>query len=214
MIRRKRINWMTQVKNATQLGALGLAIAMTVPAMGFQRPQGKSNDNKSSSQGSTARPQRPGPRMGDWLRRNMNTPPAQQQQELERSDAFKKLNPQQQQRMLNQLNRFNSMSPEQKNRVITHIDRFDRLSPEQKDKAEALHKQFHQLTPERRQAIRRALFGMRDMNPDERQKNIDSPQMKRDFNDQELNIMKGYTSLGFPDNHAEEDGGGSQQEDM
>lgn len=117
--------------------------------------------------------------------------------------------------MLNQLNRFNLMSPDQKNRVLTHMDRFDRLTPEQKQRAEALHQQFHQLNPERRQAIRRALFGMRDMTPDERQQNIESPQMKKDFNDQERNIMRGYTSLGFPDNHAEPDGGGgSPQEEM
>jgi phage-related protein len=201
---------MVEVKRATQLGALGLAVAMTLPAMGFQRPQGKSNDNKSSSNGSTSRP---GPRAGDWLRRNMNTPPAQQQQELEKSDDFKKLPPQQQQRMLKQLNRFNLMSPDQKNRVLSHMDKWDRLTPEQKERASALHQQFHSLDSERRQAIRRALFGMRDMTPDERQKNLESPQMKKDFNDQEREIMKGYTALGFPDNHAEVEGGGSPQED-
>jgi phage-related protein len=202
---------MVYLKRLSQFGALGLAVAMSVPAMGFQKPSGKSsNDTKSSSTGRF----RPGPRAGDWLRRNMNTPPAQQKQELEKSEDFKKLPPQQQQRMLNQLNRFNNMSPEQKNRVLSHIDRFDRLSPEEKERAEALHQQFHQLPTERRQAIRRALFGMRDMNPDERQKSLDSGEMKSNFSEQERQIMKGYTSLGFPDQHAEPDGGGNPQQEM
>jgi hypothetical protein len=199
-----------ELKRLTQLGTLSLALAMTIPAMGFQHQQQKPSDNKSKGAAT-----RPSPRAGDWLRRNMNTPPAQQQQELEKSDDFKKLPPQQQQRMLKQLNRFNLMSPNQKSRVLEHMDKWDRLTPEQKQRASALHQQFHALDSERRQAIRRALFGMRDMNPDERQKNIESPQMKKDFNDQEREIMKGYTSLGFPDNHAEvDDNSGSPQENL
>src|SRR4051794_13821909 len=167
---------MIDLKRISQFGAFGLAVAMSLPAMGFQKSQGNSKDNKSnSSNGSTVRFQRPGPRAGDWLRRNMNTPPAQQKQELEKSDDFKRASPQQQQRMLNQLNRFNSMSPDQKNRVLTHMDWLDRLPADQKEKASALHQQFHQLPTERRQEIRRALFGMRDMSNDERQKKLDSP---------------------------------------
>ena len=204
---------MVDLKRITQLGALSLAVAMTVPAMGFQRPQGKSNDNKSSK-GSTIRFQGPGPHAGDWLRRNMNTPPAQQKQELEKSDDFKKLSPDQQKQLLNRLNRFNSMSPVQKNRVLSHMEWLEHLSPEQKKKASDLHDQFRQLNQDRRQEIRRALFGMRDMSPDERQKNIDSPQMKQNFSDQERQIMRGYTDLGFPDQHAEEDSGGSPQDQM
>jgi hypothetical protein len=186
---------------------------MTVPAMGFQRAQGKSNDSKSSK-GSAVRFQGPGPHAGDWLRKNMNTPPAQQKQELEKSDEFKKLPPDKQQQLLNRLNRFNSMSPVQKDRVLSHMEWLEHLSPDQKKKASDLHGQFRQLSPDRRQELRRALFNMRDMTPDERQKNIESPQMKQNFSDQERQIMKGYTDLGFPDQHAEDDGGGSPQEQM
>jgi hypothetical protein len=157
---------------------------------------------------------RPGPHFGDWLRKNMNTPPAQQKQELEKSDEFKKLPPDKQQQLLNRLNRFNSMSPVQKDRVLSHMEWLEHLSPDQKKKASDLHGQFRQLSPDRRQELRRALFNMRDMTPDERQKNIESPQMKQNFSDQERQIMKGYTDLGFPDQHAEDDGGGSPQEQM
>jgi hypothetical protein len=211
---RSRINGTMNLKRITQVGALGLAVAMSLPAMGFQKPQGNSKDSKSnSSNNSTVRFQRPGPRAGDWLRRNMNTPPAQQKQELEKSDDFKKLTPQQQQQLLNRLNRFNNMSPSQKNRVLTHMDWLDRLPADQKEKAAALHQQFHQLPSERRQEIRRALFGMRDLSNDERQKKLDSPEMKSNFSEQERQIMKGYTSLGFPDQH-DEDAGGSPQQEM
>jgi len=204
---------MMDVKRLTQFATLSLAFAVAVPAVGFQRPQGKSNESKSTK-GSNVHFQGPGPRTGDWLRRNMNTPPAQQKQELEKSDEFKKLNPDQQKQLLNRLNRFYCMSPDQKNRVLTHIDKFDRLPPEQKEKASALHQQFHQLTPDRRLAVRRALFGMRDMSVDERQKNIESPQIKSNFSEQERQIMKGYTELGFPDQHVEDDGGGTPQDQM
>jgi hypothetical protein len=205
---------MTTLKRITQLGTLGLAVAMTVPAMGFQKPQGNSKNNKSnSSNGSNVGFQHPGPHAGDWLRKNMNTPPAQQKQELEKSDDFKKLTPQQQQNLLNRLNRFNNMSPNQKTRVLTHMNWLDSLPADQKQKAVALHKQFHDLPTDRRLEIRRALFGMRDMNSDERQKKLDSPEMKSSFSDQELQIMKGYTSLGFPDQH-DDDAGGSPQQEM
>jgi Protein of unknown function (DUF3106) len=198
-----------KLKSTTKLGTLGLAVAMTMPAMAFQKPQNKSNDSKAS--GSNSSVQR-GPHAGDWLRRNMNTPPAQQKQELEKSDDFKKLSPDKQQKLLNRLNRFNSMSPNQKSRVLSHMEWLDNLPPEKKEKADALHLQFHQLSQDRRQAVRRALFGMRDMNPDERQKNIDSQEMKSSFSDNERQIMKGYTALGFPDQHSTDDGGGPQEE--
>lgn len=205
---------MRDVKRITQFGALGLAIAMTIPAMGFQRPQGKANENNKSNKGPAIRLQGPGPHAGDWLRRNMNTPPSQQQQELEKSDDFKKLNPTQQQQLLRRLNRFNSMSPDQKTRVLNRMEWLEHLPPDQKQKADALHQQFRQMTPERRQAVRRAMFGMRDMSTEERQKNIDSQEMKSNFSEQERNLMKGYTSLGFPDQRPDDDGGGSPQEEM
>jgi hypothetical protein len=213
MTPRSRINETMNLKRITQVGALSLAVAMSLPAMGFQKPQGNSKESKSNSNGSTVRFQRPGPRAGDWLRRNMNTPPAQQKQELEKSDDFKKLTPEQQQQLLNRLNRFNNMSPSQKNRVLTHMDWLDRLPADQKQKAAALHQQFHELPSDRRQEIRRALFGMRDMSSDERQKKLESPEMKSNFSEQERQIMKGYTSLGFPDQH-DDDNGGSPQEQM
>lgn len=185
-----------------QIGALGLAVALSVPAYAFQRPQNKSNDQNQKSSG---RFQGPGPHAGDWLRKNMNTPPAQQKQELEKSDDFKKLNPAQQQQLLNRLNHFNNMSPDQKNRVLTHMQWLEHLPPDQRQKADALHQQFHSLSPDRRTAVRRGLFSMRDMSPQDRQKTIDSQQMKSNYSDQERQIMKGYTDLGFPDQHAEEE---------
>jgi Protein of unknown function (DUF3106) len=214
-IRRFRIKRTSSVRQNLQVGTLVVAMALTVPALGFQRPQGNTGNSKGgTSTGTNVRFQGPGPHSGDWLRRNMNTPPAQQKQELEKSDDFKKLNPEQQQKLLRRLNRFNSMSTEQKSRVLSHMEWLEHLSPDQKKKADVLHEEFHQLPAERRQAIRRALFGMRDMNADQRQKNIESNDMKSTFSDQEREIMKGYTALGFPDKHAEENSGGSPQEEM
>ena len=68
MTRRNRINGTMNLKRITQVGALSLAVAMSLPAMGFQKPQGNSKESKSNSNGSTVRFQRPGPRAGDWLR--------------------------------------------------------------------------------------------------------------------------------------------------
>ena len=191
---------------------LALSVVMTVPAMGFQRQQ---NRQSQPPQNQNNRPNNPPSRddsrgnfksgkVGDWLRKNMNTPPAQQKQELESSDDFKKLTPEGQQRVLNRLNRFNAMSPAQKQRTIDHAERVDNMTPEQQEKARGLHLQLHSLNPDRRIAVRRALFEMKDMSAEDRQKKIDSPQMKKEYNDQERQIMKGYTELGIPDQHSEE----------
>lgn len=142
----------------------------------------------------------------------MNTSPAQQRQELEKSDDFKKLSPDKQQQLLNRLNRFNSMTPDQKNRVLNHMEWLEHLPPDKKKEADALHQQFHNLSVDRRQAVRRALFGMKDMNPGERQKNIESQEMKSNFSENERQIIKGYTQLGFPDQHSEDDGGSPREE--
>jgi len=198
---------------STRIATMALALAFTMPAMAWQRGQGKADNGKGGSKNQSTGVQRGNRHTGDWLRKNMNTPLAQQKQELENSEDFKKLPADRQQQLLQRLNRFNSMSPDQKNRVITHMVWLDHLTPDQKDKAKALHQQFHDLSVDRRQAIRRALYGMRDMNPDERQKNIESPQIKSNFSDHERDIMKGYTSLGFPDQHTDEDTN-SPQEDM
>lgn len=210
------------MKRITKFGTLGLAVALTVPAVALQRPQ----DNKSkgnnqsrgqnqdkSSRSGDGRFQGTGPRAGDWLRRNMNTPPAQQKQELEKSDDFKKLPPARQQQLLNQLNQFNNMTPGQKNRWVSHMVWLDNLSPDQRQKADTLHQQFHDLSADRRIAVRKALVGMRDMGPDERQRSIDSPQMRSNYSDHERQIIRGYTELGFPDQHAD-DGTNNPQEEM
>src|SRR4051812_40727144 len=123
------------VKQITQIGMLALAAAIATPAMGYQGAQkSTANAQENGRSGSSVRFQ--GPHAGDWLRRNMNTSPAQQKQELEKDDQFKKLPAEKQQQLMNSLNRFNSMTPQQKSRMLSHMEWLEHLPADKKQKAD------------------------------------------------------------------------------
>lgn len=140
----------------------------------------------------------PGPHSGDWLRRNMDLTPQQQQQKLRNDPAFQKLTPEQQQRLTDQLNHFNSLNPNQKQRMLDRMEWMEHLPPEQHQQVQQMRQQMSQLDPTRRQAIRRAMVSMRDLTPEERHKMIDSPQMASSFSAEERKIMHGVADVRMP----------------
>jgi hypothetical protein len=145
----------------------------------------------------------PGPHAGDWLRKNFNLPPAEQERALENDEQFKQLSPQDRERLKQRLSRFNSLPPQEKQRWLNRMAWFDHLSPEQRAKANQVHQQMQSIAPQRRQAMYQALAGMRNLTPDQRQKMIDSDQVKNQFSEQERQAMHGISDIGLPN----EDGG-------
>ncbi|HWR34566.1 MAG TPA: DUF3106 domain-containing protein [Clostridia bacterium] len=134
-----------------------------------------------------------GPHVGDWLRRYMAIPPAEQQKQLEQDPAFKQLPANRQQRLRQKLNDFNQLPPDQRKRVLNRMETFEQLSPDQQRRARELFSKFRRIDPERRGTVLRELRRLRDMNPDERQKALDSN--RGSFSDQERELLKGLTEL-------------------
>lgn len=187
----------------SNLAALALASVLAIPAAAWQgggRPQRQQGTPQGMNRpsGGAQRLQGPGPHAGDWLRNNMNLPPAEQEKKLESDDAFRKLPPQQQDRLRNRLQKFNNLPTDQKQRWLTRMEWYEHLNPDQRQRAKDLHMQMQSLDPDRRKAIRKTLNSMRDMSPDQRQKAIESDGVKNSFNDQERQIMKGMADIAPP----------------
>jgi hypothetical protein len=135
-----------------------------------------------------------GPHAGDWLRRNLNLPPDQQQKALESDPNFRSLPPERQQRLRERLREFNNRSPEERQRIIQRMDAWDHLTPQQRTRARDMFTRLRALPPERRQALSEAFRSLRDMNPADRERALSSTPY-RSFSDNERDLLRGMTEL-------------------
>src|ERR1035437_732119 len=89
----------------------------------------------SSAQGSSGGYQPhlngPGPHRGDWLRKYMALPPAQQEKQLQQDPSFRNLPPEKQNHLLDRLRNFNSQPPEKKVKILDRMATFEHMTPEQ-----------------------------------------------------------------------------------
>src|SRR5438270_7208415 len=76
-------------------------------------------------------------RLGEWLRRNKDLPPQEQQRQLDSDPQFQQLPPERQEKLRQRLKEFNSLPPQQKERVVHRMEALDNLSPEQQQRARA-----------------------------------------------------------------------------
>ncbi|HMD15327.1 MAG TPA: DUF3106 domain-containing protein [Terriglobales bacterium] len=132
---------------------------------------------------------------GNWLRRYMDLPPAQQRRALENDPQFRRLSPQRQFQLRQKLQHFSSLPPEQQERVLNRMETWEHLTPNQKQQAHQLFQQFRQLPPDRRQAVNRAIRSMRGLTPEQRDRLINSPQYRNAFSPQERAILGGAAHL-------------------
>jgi len=100
------------------LAALTLVVGCAPQALA--QPQERGGQNGQRLKG-------PGPHRGEWLRKNQNLPPAEQEKALQNDPAFKQLPPEKQQQLLNRLRNFNSLPPEQRQRILDRMETFEHL---------------------------------------------------------------------------------------
>jgi uncharacterized protein DUF3106 len=132
---------------------------------------------------------------GDWLRKNRDLSPADQQKALQNDPQFRKLPPQQQQRLVNRLQNFNSLSPQEQQQRLNRIETWEHLTPQQKSQARQLASQWQQLPTQRKQMMKTAIGDLRGMPPDQRERVLESDRFKGMFSDQERNMLRETTKL-------------------
>lgn len=139
----------------------------------------------------------PGPHAGQWLREHEDEPVEQQLKQLESDPKYKQLPPERQQQLRNRLLRFNNLTPQQRDRMLNNLEVIEHMTPQQKQQFQAMSSQLRQLPDDRRRALSGALRQLRDMNPEDRQKAIDSDEYRKNYSDKERDILRGMTDLGL-----------------
>lgn len=139
--------------------------------------------------------QRHGRHMGDWLRKHQNLPPEQQERALENDPEFQRLPPERQEHLRELLRRFNSRSPEERQRMLDRMETFEHLPPQEQQRIHQLFGQMRQLPEERRRMVHRAARRLRTMDPAEREQELNSPQFRGNFSDQERELLRGLAEL-------------------
>jgi hypothetical protein len=137
----------------------------------------------------------PGPHHGDWLRKNLNTPPAQQQRELENDPKFQKLPPERQERLKQRLKWFNSLSPNQQQKILQRQEKWEHMTPQQHDQARSVFDRLQAMPEERRNSIRQQMHAFSGMTPEQQQNFMNSDQFKREFSPDERDVMQRWLSL-------------------
>lgn len=172
------------------LAALALAVAGEPRALAQRQdkdPQDRWGDHQ--------RMKGPGPHRGEWLRKNQNLPPAEQERALRNDPSFRQLAPERQQQLVNRLRDFNSRPPEQRQRILDRMETFEHLPQGQRQQLRGLYGQMRELPDDRRTAVRQAARQLNGMNPAERERMLNSPQFQRRFSPQEQNLVRGLSEL-------------------
>jgi Protein of unknown function (DUF3106) len=182
------------VIGARAVGILILSSSLALPVAG-QRPAGGGNAPPRGQQGNRNGGQKPGGKLGDWLKDHKNLTPDQQEKALENDPNFKRLPPDHQAQLRERLRKFNNLTPEQRERAFQRMDVWDKLSREQREQVRDANQQLQGLPAERRVMVHRALRHLVQMSPEERQQEFQSDKFKSTFSDQEQNILKNLSVI-------------------
>ncbi len=137
----------------------------------------------------------PGPHAGQWLREHEDEPVDQQLKQLENDPKYKQLPPDRQQQLRNRLLRFNNLAPQQRDRMLNNLEVIEHMTPQQKQQFQAMSSDLRQLPEDRRRALSGAIRQLREMNPEDRQKAINSDDYRKNYSDKERDILRGMTDL-------------------
>jgi len=189
-------------KNATLL----LAVLLALPAVGAEAQRRPPRFDRGAGSIAGGRQARGGDRgmsaggpqahhAGDWLRRYGHLPPAEQERALNTDQAFNQLPADKQQRLRERLRKFNSLPPEQRQKMLQRMDAFEHLAPEQRARAQQLFARLRELPEERRHMLHRALHHLRTMEPQERERVMESERFRGMFSEQELRLLHDMSEL-------------------
>jgi phage-related protein len=163
-----------------------LSVPLTAQGAGGRRNQGPP-PNQGQRRG--------GAHFGDWLRKNLNTPPDQQKQALESDPKFQKLPPDRQERLKQRLQQFNALPPDQQQKILDRMEKWEHMTPEQHKQARTLFDRMRSMPEERRNSIRQQMHAFSTMNSDQRQKFMNSDQYKKEFSSDERDVMQQWLDL-------------------
>jgi hypothetical protein len=182
--------------SAKHISVLFLAGIISLPAFAFQggnpTPQGQGRPSLGPDAG-RGQGRRPGPHFGDFFRKNLT--PQQREKALESDPNFQKLPAERKQRLMDRLQKFNALPPAQQQRILNRMEIWEHMTPDQHKQARALFDRMQALPDERRSAVRDQVRSLATMTPDQRQKTMNSEQFKRNFNDDERNLMQNWLEL-------------------
>jgi len=132
---------------------------------------------------------KPAHKMGDWLNAHKDLPPDQQEKLLENDPNFKKLPPERQAELKERLRKFNNLSPQQQQRVRQRMDWLASLKPEQRQQLREANQQLQTLPQDRQVMVHKALRHLRQMDPQQREQEMNSERFKSIFSDKERDIL-------------------------
>ncbi len=169
------------------ISALVLAAGMLCLPAFAQKPN---NDRRPGNNLQSERPRRPGPHFGDWLRNNKNIPAEQQQKALESDPKFKNLPPDRQEKLKMRLQQFNALPQDQQQRILQRMETWEHMTPEQHQRARVLLDRMRALPDERRALVRQQFHSLAGLSPEQRQKVMNSDQFRRNFNEDERDMIQ------------------------
>ena len=197
---------------ARKLVTLALLAAVLLPASAWaQRSQGRSQGSNSQRmqppagspdqrRGGWVRHRRAGQgaHFGDWLRKNRNLTPEEQERALADDRRFQQLSPEAQQRLRERLREFNNLSPEEQDRILNRMDRFGHLTPEQQKRARELFDRMRALPDDRRRKIHQTFGELRGLTPEEREARLNSEPLSTELSAEERDLMRQMFTLPPP----------------
>jgi hypothetical protein len=157
--------------------------------------QNESPSQQTPGNSYTFHPKGPGPHRGDWLRKYMALPPAEQEQKLQNDPAFRSLSPDKQNHLLDRLRKFNSQPPEKKAQILNRMETFEHMTPEQQQTARSLYSRYRSLPNNQQAKISQAYRQLRGMPPSAREQLLNSDEYRNNFTDDERDLLRGMADL-------------------
>lgn len=193
--RRRRLirNDVLKIKSIAILAVVALALIAAGGPQALAQNQGRWG-RRNADQGGN-RVNGPGPHRGEWLRKNQNLPPAEQERALRNDPGFRQLPPQRQEQLMDRLRHFNNRPPEERQRILNRMQTFEHLPQPERQRVRNLYGQMRDLPDDRRMAVRQAARQLSGMSPAERERMLNSPQFRRRFSPQEQNLVRGLAQL-------------------
>ena len=143
----------------------------------------------------------PGPHRGDWLRKYMALPPAQQEKQLQQDPSFRNLPPDKQNHLLDRLRDFNSQPPEKKAKILDRMETFEHMTPEQQTAARNLFQRYRNLPEDQKSKVSQAYRRLRGMPPQARNQLLSSDEFRNAYTDDERDLLRGMTDLNVEPSH-------------
>ena len=186
---------MLKIKSIAILVLAVFALGVAGEPRALAQRQDRQDKDRREKWGDNQRMRGPGPHRGEWLRKNQNLPPAEQERALRNDPAFRQLPAERQEQLMNRLRNFNNRPPEQRQQILNRMETFEHLPQPERQRVRNLYGQMRDLPDDRRAAVHQAARQLGGMSPAERERMLNSPQFRRRFSPQEQNLVRGLAQL-------------------